>query len=1575
MKKKQLTRSILLALAMSAALGTTGMAMAPITDTATVVDEDDDIRVENTNSTEASIKIENKNAAVTLETGNGKDIYLVSAGSGIRTQGSAAGSISLESANDNQITFDTTTSSKGNGIDANSAMDISLTAARDNVITSEGSEGDGVNAGANNTGTVTLTAGRSNVIRVVSDGIYTESSSTNDEEYIAENGNNEITAGNNGIDHRGSGTITLKAENGKNVIHAGVGQAEHEGDGLRVSGDGDVELQAKYNEVTGQDEGINIDTAHSEVTITATDSDENGIGNLISGADNGIQIIGKKITSTSSGETATGESTVTVSAESGANRITAGHTGITVNGNNNILNLFGNRNLIEVTGAVSESNNNWVYGINAQESGRVNIKSYSESDTVSNITVTDAHGAVRGIHAGTGGIVDIDQNALKISVHRLDGTHNGSTQAEAGEVFGVAVNADSLSNQTGDMAASLVDVTTNKDMTISVQSDADTTVSAGIYAGLNGQTSVISENGKLDISVKDTSDANGGTTQGIWTDSYGNISVETKTGINVHAENQGTSANRSVYGIRVNVSNRTNPVQILDPGKVVLNTEGDISVTAIANANSNASGLSAVSNANALTTGEILVEKANSVTVSASGQSASALAANTTGKNTIKASGNVTLTAESLESSSNGNVRAIYSFNGNNTVTTDGTIKVFANGWGTNDTVKGIHTFGNSTSTGNTNLTGSGIAVTATNGDGEAYGIYAEGSGNSKTTLTANSGNNVIDSDGIGIFSTTTGTTVTLDAVKQSNIIYAGEQTVLQGTEDIFGGSEAVHAVSGSITTLKAANQNALFGAAFAGGNGTQVNLDAKSNFVQSYTAIANAGDLNTDDSFKDKSVISALYAADGAEISVSGAQNVFRTYADNTNEDQLERVLWAYDGADITVDGATFISTDRYSSSPNSADIAIAAGSAVGLDADTVNAPVEDRATVTLNYEAGSAIIGDILAAYAGQVDIAAKAGSGAGISVTGNILSGNNGVLNLDLGQGGTLTGRADDYGDAGVVTDSGHTEFFNPAFSSAIYKGGEVNLTMGEGSRWNVTGQSWITRINTETAASADSVFAAENPVEALQRMATIDLTSEFSDLEKGGHALTVYDMQGDAAFNMKLHADRSVSDMLYMKHAEGNYIINVVDAVTLADMYAEGFDGLRFATVGAGSNASFRAVTVGQGVFNVEYEVGTDDYATSTENSAYNGESLSEKKPGDSMVDNFFGSEGTPGVNETGNEGIQTMALYAEETPDEAVSNDASEPEGPTNYKLIGRADEQTSNAGQTIIDMSKVNYSNAVYMDRLNKRMGEARYIEGDDGLWVRLRHDRIGKDDAFRSMNTMFELGYDWHAKGQKDGEHRQGVAFDYMRGTADYRNVAGDGDVRRAGVWLYDTWLGDKGHYSDYVVKYGRLSNDFDIYSELGEKISGDYDNDVWSVSAEYGRKKDIGNDWYIEPQAQMQYAYVTSADYTTSQGTKVELDGIDSLIGRAGFRLGRDTSEGNTVYFKADILHEFLGDQSIRAMDATGTLSTTYENEGTWYDVGFGFAHRMGKDSYVFLDVEHSFGNDNDDTYQINIGLNHAF
>ena len=808
---------------------------------------------------------------------------------------------------------------------------------------------------------------------------------------------------------------------------------------------------------------------------------------------------------------------------------------------------------------------------------------------------------------------------------------------------------------------------------------------------------------------------------------------------------------------------------------------------------------------------------------------------------------------------------------------------------------------------------------------------------------------------------------------------------------EFYGKGISVHAEgtvddSTTVDLNAAAGNNELYGAVAATGAGANVNLThndnngnsgSGSNFVYSAAVIDGAGDLDTSvgSKFEGKQVTSALYAENGANINLTG-ENTVGTWANFNDDNTLERTVWAYSsndkiGSTINLTGAADIRTNNYELSPKSADVAVAAGTATGLTAKIVNDFGKDaddkRSVVNINYADSatggrSYIQGDILAAYAGEVNINplaenSRAANNAGITITGNLLAGNNGVLIVDLGKGGILSGRADDYGDAGVVKNSGHGEkFYDPAFSSDIYKGGDITLTMGDGSKWNVQGQSWITTLNTDGKVTIDLTNIAE----------------EYKNYDS--HALTIRNLNGNADIIMDLDGNRSQSDMLYIGQGNGEYNVELENLVTVDDMFADSgkgykFSGLRFATVGMGSDVKFNVTAKDQGFNNVTYIVDTDVYNSEEskhENDAYNGESISNEKPGNSLVESMLDEAGKSKANEI-------MLLAAD---DEPVNDNETQH---LNYKLVAMESSGITDAGKTMLNMSRANYSNAIYMDRLNKRLGEARYInsEEDEGMWVRIRHDRIGKDDAYRSQNTMYELGYDQKQECD-NGERRVGMAIDYMHGDTGYNDIAGKGEIDRYGLWLYDTWMGDKGHYADYVAKWGHLSNDFEIYNSRGE-VTGDYSNNVFSVSAEYGRKKDIGNDWYFEPQVQAQLARVTGADYTTSQGTKVSVDGINSLIGRAGFRLGKDFGEEkqSTVYIKADVLHEFLGDQDIRAFDGTtsGWQTVSYENEGTWYDVGLGFAAMMSKSSYAFLDLERSFGHDNDETYQINVGMQWSF
>lgn len=585
----------------------------------------------------------------------------------------------------------------------------------------------------------------------------------------------------------------------------------------------------------------------------------------------------------------------------------------------------------------------------------------------------------------------------------------------------------------------------------------------------------------------------------------------------------------------------------------------------------------------------------------------------------------------------------------------------------------------------------------------------------------------------------------------------------------------------------------------------------------------------------------------------------------------------------------------------------------------------------ITLDNAAG--VYGDIIAGK-GEVEEGVELTDWKGGNITinsvdyadfkGDVLAGNKGVIDLTLNNA-NYEGRVDDYADATLK----NMVFRPEEFDVAVTDGGTVNMTLNN-STWTARGQNFVTELD----------FGAEGGL--------VDLSQDENN------SVTIRNLNGNGTFNMLLNSeDHSKSDMLYIGKNTGSQTINIVGGITGGLENISEDNPLRFATVGIDSfsdvpdvnNSGISAYTRDGGVFDVEYTVEKEDFdKADAENEKYNG-------TGDGK-----------GVDKPGNDFVEN-ALVGDR---DAV-----------NWIITGAKEQQESDAGKTIINMSKVNYNNAIYMDRLNKRLGEARYISPEDeqGMWVRIRHDRIGKDDAFRSQNTMYEMGYD-EKQDCENGERRVGFAIDYMDGKAEYSGIAGDGDVKRYGLWLYDTWMGDKGHYADYVAKWGHLENDFDIMARsTSEKITGDYSNNVFSVSAEYGRKKDIGNDWYIEPQAQLQLARVTGASYTTSQNTDVTLDGINSLIGRAGFRLGRNVDERSTVYVKADLLHEFLGDQTITATDVTGTLREEYENKGTWYDVGFGFATALGKDSYAFMDFEKSFGNDNDETYQINAGVRWTF
>ncbi|WP_278402600.1 autotransporter outer membrane beta-barrel domain-containing protein [Megamonas rupellensis] len=575
------------------------------------------------------------------------------------------------------------------------------------------------------------------------------------------------------------------------------------------------------------------------------------------------------------------------------------------------------------------------------------------------------------------------------------------------------------------------------------------------------------------------------------------------------------------------------------------------------------------------------------------------------------------------------------------------------------------------------------------------------------------------------------------------------------------------------------------------------------------------------------------------------------------------------------------------------------------------------NQGVITASFGQNSVIKGDIIAKDNGLINLNVSNSNDdvSGLIIEGNILAENQGNISLDIGNNSLITGNINDYS---YLSDLNNRNLKQENLA------GNISVDFNNKSRWNVVGQSFISNINTK-----------ENNI--------IDMVGY--NTENKPHSLMVKEFNGDSNFVMNLNGNRQNTDMVYLNSGIGNYNVILANAVTKNDI---GQNGLRFATVGDKNKQVFKnAVAYNDGFFNIKYQIASEDYDVNNgENTLYNNgdnsDLLAENRPGKDIINNIFGNN-----------------------------------ENAVNYKLVNIEEKTLSNAGKTILNMTKANYDVAVFMGRLDKRMGDVHYLnKNDDGIWFRLRHDRIEKDLGYTVDGNMYELGYDKLFL-KDNGQERLGLAFDYMKGSTSYDDIAGKGNNSRKGIWLYDTWIGDDGHYSDYILKWGHLENDFEI---AGTKklnlIKGNYDNDVFSASAEYGYMKNLKNDWYITPQVQLQLAKVTGADYTTNQNTNVHVDGIDSIIGRAGFKLGKNFGDNkkNTFYLKADVLREFLGEQFVSVKDVTSDneyVGFKYDHSGYWYDVGFGFNIETKKDSYAFLDVERRFGNGNKNSYQINGGF----
>lgn len=267
-------------------------------------------------------------------------------------------------------------------------------------------------------------------------------------------------------------------------------------------------------------------------------------------------------------------------------------------------------------------------------------------------------------------------------------------------------------------------------------------------------------------------------------------------------------------------------------------------------------------------------------------------------------------------------------------------------------------------------------------------------------------------------------------------------------------------------------------------------------------------------------------------------------------------------------------------------------------------------------------------------------------------------------------------------------------------------------------------------------------------------------------------------------------------------------------------------------------------------------------------------------------------------------------------------------------------------------------------------------LADEDGIFAKALGGKTSSDvSGLKDSNSYWgaQIGYD---KALANGWHT-GVAFDYRDGDSDYL-LGGKGDNKLYSFGVYGVKKMENGSYFRVAAKAGRVENEYDVYTELRNKLHADYKASAYGLTAEYG--KTFGSEMsYITPKVQLTWSRVGSKDYTGSANNGATMniyqDSYDSLVGRLGFEAGMKKAHGS-LHAGLYLAHEFNGDIDTRyfAKDG-GWKSTSFDGDDTWAELVLGGEYRLGRNSQLYADFARDLGGDFQRKWKLNAGIRLRF
>jgi outer membrane autotransporter protein len=296
-------------------------------------------------------------------------------------------------------------------------------------------------------------------------------------------------------------------------------------------------------------------------------------------------------------------------------------------------------------------------------------------------------------------------------------------------------------------------------------------------------------------------------------------------------------------------------------------------------------------------------------------------------------------------------------------------------------------------------------------------------------------------------------------------------------------------------------------------------------------------------------------------------------------------------------------------------------------------------------------------------------------------------------------------------------------------------------------------------------------------------------------------------------------------------------------------------------------------------------------------------------------------------------------------------------------------------------------------DNLLKRMGELRYgarasrppAGGTpalhnliENIWLRSYGQQLNvgsqvSGKAYEQLIYGVDLGTDHKFTISADSDLYLGLYAGYGRSDLDYRTPGTDGELNSYYGGLYATWLHSSGFYLDATFKAASVNND--LKAPYGNtQLKASYSDVNLGGSLELGKKFTFKDDWFIEPQFQVNYLHILAENYTAGPMTITAQD-LDALQLRIGSLFGRTINLTNS-----GALQPYIKISGVETISSGGTLRNGYQStrantDGARVELGAGLIWQLDANNQLHLDYEASFGDKYDKPWGLTAGYRHQF